>query len=106
MGSAKRAEQSPANVIAGAERDVAASMHDVATAAERHGMTDNSWHTRIGGMLKNGLTAQASQAAHDYVEKRINSEVSSKLQHATVNRANAQINAAQKIIEAAARRHN
>merc|ERR1712093_895282 len=79
--------------------------HAVGVAAERHGMKDNSWHQRIGGMIKNGLTAQASQAANDYVAKRINQEVSSKLQHATVDRASSQIRDAQKTIREAAKRH-
>merc|ERR1719163_2102338 len=101
----KPANPTPAQVIAGAERDVVSSMHAVGVAAERHGMKDNSWHERIGGMIKNGLTAQASQAANDYVAKRINQEVSSKLQHATVDRASSQIRDAQKTIREAAKRH-
>merc|ERR1711981_266872 len=93
---AKPANPTPAQVIAGAERDVASSMHGIGIAAERHGMKDNSWHERIGGMIKNGLTAQASQAAQDYVAKRINQEVSSKLEGSTVDRASSQIKEAQK----------
>merc|ERR1711939_383767 len=101
----KPANPTPAQVIAGAERDVVSSMHAVGVAAERHGMKDNSWHERIGGMIKNGLTAQASQAAQDYVAKRINQEVSSKLEGSTVDRASSQIKEAQKAIREAAARH-
>jgi len=103
--SAKPKASSPGDVISGAERDIVASMHTVADAARRHGMADSSWQTRIGTLMKNGQTAEASQAANQYIQNRINEAVSAKLQHASVNQASNQISQARKVIAAAAKRH-
>merc|ERR1711881_512614 len=91
--------------IAGAERAVANSMHVVATAANRHGLTDNTWHTRIADMLRNGQTAEAAQAAKEYAQQRIHQAVSSKIQGTGISSASAEIKSAQRRIASAARRH-
>lgn len=93
------AESKPADeageVIANAEQDVASSMRAVQAAAMKRGMTDNTWKSRIGGMLKNGQAAEADQAAKEYVQQHIEHAASkvigSSAIHAAANEvANAQ----------------
>jgi len=103
--SDKLKHSSPSSIIAGAERAVANSMHVVATAANRHGLTDNTWHTRIADMLRNGQTAEAAQAAKEYAQQRIHQAVSSKIQGTGIASAKAEIKSAEKKIAAVARRH-
>jgi hypothetical protein len=92
-------------VIANAEQNVAESMRTVEAAAMKRGMTDNTWRSRIGGLLKNGQPAEADQAAQDYVQQRINHVAASVVHHSTIDAAVDQIQNAQQQIDAAAKKH-
>merc|ERR1711939_216801 len=80
-----KASKTAADVIEQAETDVASSMQAVSDAANKRGMTDNTWHSRIGDMMRNGNAAAAGEEAQNYVQKRIDKAVSQRVSKDPLN---------------------
>merc|ERR1712100_896147 len=99
-----KASKTAADVIEQAETDVASSMQAVSDAANKRGMTDNTWHSRIGDMMRNGNAAAAGEEAQNYVQKRIDKAVSQRVSKDPLNDVSDQLQDSRKLVDAAARR--
>jgi len=101
-GHGRGRDESPEDTISNAERQVASSMRTVNNAAQKFGLGDNSWNSKIKNLLKNGQTAAAQEAAQQYVNNHVGREVTMTKQRSSIHSAAAQVKSAQeKILKAA-----